>query len=80
MDLAASATFVAEPEEEGIMSKPPIDPKEKFMNRTMIINIALGALSLFAAVSATYLFTWFGNSNLESASRLTMSQTVAFAT
>ena len=80
MDLAASATFVAEPEEEGIMSKPPIDPKEKFMNQTMLINIALGALSLFAAVSATYLFTWFGNSNLESASRLTMSQTVAFAT
>jgi Ca2+-transporting ATPase len=80
MDLAASATFVAEPEEEGVMNKPPVDPKEKFMNRTMAVNIGLGALSLFAAVSATYLFTWFSNQNLEFAQRLVLSQTIAFAT
>ena len=47
MDLAASATFVAEPEEAGIMNKPPNDPKEKFMNKTMLTSLALGALSLF---------------------------------
>jgi Ca2+-transporting ATPase len=80
MDLAASATFVAEPEEEDVMNKPPIDPKEKFMNRTMLMTIALGALSLFAAVSATYLFTWFSNPSLAYAQRLVLSQTVAFAT
>ena len=80
MDLAASATFVAEPEEEGTMSKPPLDPKEKFMNRKMLTAIALGAVSLFAAVSATYLFTWYSNPNLASADRLVLSQTVAFAT
>jgi Ca2+-transporting ATPase len=80
MDLAASATFVAEPEEEGVMNKPPVDPKEKFMDRTMLVNIALGALSLFVAVSATYLFTWFSNPNLEFEQRLVLSQTIAFAT
>jgi len=80
MDLAASATFVAEPEEEDIMNKPPTDPKEKFMNRNMLVNITLGALSLFAAMSATYLFTWYSNPNLEFAQRLVISQTVAFAT
>jgi Ca2+-transporting ATPase len=80
MDLAASATFVAEPEEDNIMNKPPIDPKEKFMNRNMLTTIAIGAISLFAAVSATYLFTWYTNHSLDSATRLLLSQTVAFAT
>jgi Ca2+-transporting ATPase len=74
MDLAASATFVAEPEEAGIMNKPPIDPEEKFMNRPMLNSIALGALSLFAAVSATFLFTWYQTQSLPHA------QSVAFAT
>ena len=54
MDLAASATFVAEPEEAGTMKKPPVDPNEKFMNRSMQRTLVLGALSLFAAVSTTY--------------------------
>jgi Ca2+-transporting ATPase len=80
MDLAASATFVAEPEEENIMDKPPIDPKEKFMNRDMLTKIIAGALSLFAAVSATYLFTWFSNPSLAYSERLVLSKTVAFAT
>jgi Ca2+-transporting ATPase len=80
MDLAASATFVAEPEEDDVMNKPPVDPGEKFMNRNVLIAIALGALSLFAAVSAMYLFTWFNNPSLAYAERLVLSQTVAFAT
>jgi Ca2+-transporting ATPase len=74
MDLAASATFVAEPEESGIMTKPPIDPKEKFMNRSMLQIMALGSLSLFAAVSFNFLLTWFLSQDL------TVAQTVAFAT
>ena len=80
MDLAASATFVAEPEEAGTMNRPPIGLKEKFINRNMRLTIAAGASSLFVAVSAAYLFTWFGNSSLEYSQRLVLSQTVAFAT
>jgi Ca2+-transporting ATPase len=74
MDLAASATFVAEPEESGIMAKPPVDPKEKFINRTMLRSILIGAMSLFAAVSINFLLTWFQTQNL------THAQTMAFAT
>jgi Ca2+-transporting ATPase len=74
MDLAASATFVAEPEESGTMARPPVDPKAKFMNRSMLSGISMGALSLFAAVTTNFLFVWFQTQNL------TQAQTVAFAT
>jgi Ca2+-transporting ATPase len=77
MDLAASATFVAEPAEAGIMNRPPNDPKEKFLNRSMLTSLALGSLSLFAAVTATYLFTWYQN---PTSSAIQHAQTVAFAT
>jgi Ca2+-transporting ATPase len=80
MDLAASATFVAEPEESGIMTKPPLNPKGRFMNRTMVGTLLMGALSLFAAVSATFLATWYLNPNLAVVERTTLAQTVAFAT
>ncbi len=73
MDLAASATFVAEPEEIGIMKNPPINPNEKFLNHSLMKALILGALSLFAAVSITYLFTWYQTQNLS------LSQTMAFA-
>src|SRR3990170_2550932 len=74
MDLAASATFVAEPEEIGTMKRPPIDSNQKFMNRAMQVSLVLGALSLFAAVSINFLLTWFQTQNL------THAQTMAFAT
>jgi Ca2+-transporting ATPase len=74
MDLAASATFVAEPEESGTMTRPPIDPNEKFMNRTMQKSLFIGALSLFAAVSINFLYTWYQTQNIAQA------QTMAFAT
>ena len=74
MDLAASATFVAEPEEGGTMTRPPINPNEKFMNRTMQKSLLIGALSLFAAVSTTFLYTWYQTQNIAQA------QTMAFAT
>ena len=77
MDLAASATFVAEPEELGIMDKPPKNPKEKFMNKPMLNSILLGAISLFIAVTATYLFAWYQN---PVATATAHAQTVAFAT
>jgi Ca2+-transporting ATPase len=74
MDLAASATFVAEPEETDAMQKPPIDPKEKFLNKPMLRRLFLGALSLFVAVTATFLFAWYTTSDL------TFARTIAFAT
>ncbi|MGD0405170.1 MAG: cation-transporting P-type ATPase [Candidatus Bathyarchaeia archaeon] len=74
MDLAASATFVAEPEEAGIMNKPPNNPNEKFINQPMLRSLFLGALSLFLAVTATFLFAWYTTQNIPYA------RTVAFAT
>ena len=74
MDLAASATFVAEPEEAGIMNKTPNDPNEKFMNQPMLRSLFFGALSLFAAVTTTYLFTWYETQSIPYA------RTIAFAT
>ncbi len=74
MDLAASATFVAEPGEADAMQKPPLDPKEKFLNKPMLRRLFLGALSLFIAVTATFLFAWYTTSDL------TYARTIAFAT
>jgi Ca2+-transporting ATPase len=74
MDIAASATFVAEPEEEGIMKNPPAKLHEKFLNRSMMASLLLGALSLFAAVSTTFLLTWYQTGDI------TLAQTMAFAT
>ena len=74
MDLGASAAFVAEPEEAGSMKKPPADPNEKFLNRNLALSLIMGAASLFAAVSASYLLTWYQTQNLA------LSQTMAFAT
>jgi len=74
MDLAASATFVSEPQEAGTMKRPPVNPKEKFLNKIMLKTLALGALSLFAAVTLTYIFTWYTSQNV------VYSQTVAFST
>ncbi len=74
MDLAASATFVAEPEEAGIMQKAPNDPKEKFLNQRMLKTLFLGALSLFLAVTVTFLFAWYTTHSVP------FARTVAFAT
>jgi Ca2+-transporting ATPase len=74
MDLAASATFVAEPAESGAMQKPPTNPKEKFLNKTLLKSLFLGAFSLFIAVTATFLFAWYTTSDM------TYTRTVALAT
>ncbi len=80
MDLAASATFVAEPQELGSMKKPPVDPKEKFMNSKMLRPLALGAFSLFVAVTATYLFTYYTSTAALNPNAETYARTAAFAT
>ena len=74
MDLGASAAFVAERAEGDVMKRRPRDPKKEFMDRRMVSSIAIGAVSLFAAVSAGYLYTWYTSGDLAAA------QTVAFST
>ena len=74
MDLAASASFVAEPGEAGLMQRPPRDPSAKFMDRAMIGSVFASAGGLFAAVSAAYLVTWYETGDLVRA------QTIAFVT
>ena len=72
MDLAASATFVNEPEEPNVMVRPPRNPREKFMGRAMWSSIFISALGLFLAVSVSYLFHFYRGYSLVQA------QTAAF--
>jgi Ca2+-transporting ATPase len=74
MDLAASATFVAEPPEAGLMQQPPRDPRQRFMDRSMVESILISAAGLFAAVAAAYLTVWYVTGNGGQA------RTVAFVT
>ncbi len=74
MDLAASATFIAEPAEKNLMNRPPHDPKIPFMDKFMISSIFMSAAGLLAAVAGAYLITWYNSGNLAQA------QTVAFVT
>ena len=72
MDLAASATFVAEPAEADLLARKPRNPRAKFMDTSMITGILSSGVGLFLAVSAAYLITWYDSGNLP------LSQTVAF--
>jgi Ca2+-transporting ATPase len=74
MDLAAAATFVAEPAESDVMRKGPRDPKARFLDREMVLSVFRSAGGLFLAVVIAYLSTWYGSHDLARA------QTVAFAT
>jgi Ca2+-transporting ATPase len=72
MDLAASATFVAEPAEKGLMQRHPRSPRASLMDRPMRVSIFSSAVGLFAAVSVSYLATWYRTHDLAEA------QTMAF--
>jgi Ca2+-transporting ATPase len=56
MDLAASVGFVVEPAEKTIYTRPPRNPRERFLNPKMVKGIALSGLSLFAAVTLSYFY------------------------
>lgn len=72
MDLAASTSFVAEPAESDLLKRKPRDPKESFMNKSMMTGIFSGGITLSAAVLAVYFFSWFTTKELAAA------QTFAF--
>jgi Ca2+-transporting ATPase len=74
MDLGASAAFVAERAEGDVMKRKPRDPKHEFMDKKMVSSISIGAVSLFAAVSAAFLYTWYNGGDL------VIAQTMAFST
>jgi Ca2+-transporting ATPase len=61
MDLAASAGFVTEPAEKTIYDRKPREPKAKFPDSKMIVDMAVSAASLFVAVMLTYLYAWSQN-------------------
>jgi Ca2+-transporting ATPase len=63
MDLAASATFVAEPPERNLMRQPPRDPHAPFMSRSYVASIFASATGLFLAVSAAYLLTLYSGAD-----------------
>ncbi len=75
MDIAASATFVAEPAEFNLMSRPPRDPSRRFVDREMMLTILAGSISLAAAVTFNYLFVYYTKGHDTS-----LAQTVAFGT
>jgi Ca2+-transporting ATPase len=72
MDLAASTSFVAEPAESDLLKREPRDPKESFMNKSMMTGIFSGGITLSATVLAVYFYNWFTTRDLATA------QTFAF--
>ena len=73
MDLAASAGFVTEPAEKTIYSRMPRSPKARFPDSRMMIEIAISAASLYAAVMLSYFYArWQNLSGIE-------TQTFAFS-
>lgn len=74
MDLAASATFLAEAAEPDLMRRPPRDPKAPFIDRAMVGSLFYSAAGLFAAVSIAYLVARQGDAGP------THARTVAFVT
>ncbi|MFH0846505.1 MAG: cation-transporting P-type ATPase [Chloroflexota bacterium] len=74
MDLAASATFVAEPMEPDSMKRPPRSRKEKFIDARTLVNISLASLSLALAVVFNYLIATYAGRDV------TQARSIAFGT
>ena len=56
MDLMASTTFVLEPAERTIYTRPPRDPRHDLFDVEMMKGIAVSGLSLFLAVLVPYFY------------------------
>lgn len=74
LDLGASTTFVAEPPEQDLLSRPPRDPRKPFVDHSLQLGILGGGASLAAAVLASFFWAWSQGSGVATA------QTAAFAT
>ena len=74
MDLAASSGFVAEGFESDLMTRPPRDPSAKFLDQGTLTGIFASSISLFAAVSFSYINAYYQTGSL------VYAQTVAFST
>ena len=59
MDVAGSATFAAEPAERDTMDRAPRDPRRRFLDRPLLVELAAGGASLLAAVGGIYLVASF---------------------
>lgn len=57
MDLGASLAFVSQPAEADIMTRPPRDPRARFLDRSMLTRLFAGALTLAVIVFAAF---WVG--------------------
>jgi Ca2+-transporting ATPase len=61
MDLGASAGFVAEPAEGDIYHRLPRNPKEGVLSRSVVGDILINGILLFAAVMIVYFVAgWYG--------------------
>ena len=56
MDLMASTTFVLEPAERTIYTRPPRNAKQDLFDVNMMKGIAVSGLSLFVAVMVPYFY------------------------
>jgi Ca2+-transporting ATPase len=73
MDLAASAGFVAEPEENNMRSRPPRNPREGVITNRLIGKILFNGMLLFCAVISVYFYAGYQNMSLG------QTQTFAFS-
>lgn len=73
MDLMASTTFVLEPAERTIYTRPPRDPKQELFDVNMMKGISVSGLSLFLAVMVPYFFA------LNAGVPVQTAQTLAFS-
>ena len=79
MDVGASTTFVAEPPEGDVMQRPPRHPRAPFLDRSLIVGILAGGVSLAAAVLIAYVVASRGSGTLSSGTP-SVARTAAFAT
>jgi len=61
IDPACSIAFEAEPEEAGVMRRPPRSPREPLFNRrTLLVSLLQGASVLLIALTVLFIANWRG--------------------